>query len=192
MKIIGFAGAIGAGKDESSNYIHANYPNVVQLKLAHPLQDMVATLGGFYKEDLSHRYKFNDRHWKENEAILVVGDFVYTPRLLMRELGERLRAMNPHFWTSILDNSLLSIANDAIVCVSDVRDKNDCGWVQSFSNGKLVYIQNDRAELAFYEKNKVIHTSEQYLDYAREKADFVVNNNSSLDYLYEHLDRVLL
>lgn len=90
MFVIGFAGKIGSGKDYAAKVFKNTFgPRVVIEKYAYPLQDCVAVLLGFYKEDKSHRRKFDDRFWKENAKYYIIA----SDDVLMR-IAEILSATN--------------------------------------------------------------------------------------------------
>jgi dephospho-CoA kinase len=192
MKVIGFCGAINSGKDTCCEYLYVNYPNIRHIKVAHAVQDIVATMIGVYKEDLSHRFLFDDRHWKENEAVLVVDGRVFTPRELMKAIGNGYRAIfGEGVWNSYLDNTVLSTPEHYTLVISDIRYLSDAEWVKQFSNSSLVYVQNDKAEDIFYEANPEIHRSESYLPLLKKRADIVLFNNFELNYLYDSLDKLI-
>jgi hypothetical protein len=192
MKVIGFSGAIGSGKDTCCEYIYANHYNVKHLKFSHPIQDIVATMVGEYKEDLSHRQLFNNRKWKEEAVGIVVDGKVITIRDLMKGVGEGYRDLfGEGVWSSYLDIEILSIPDNYIIVVSDVRKQSDAEWIKSFSDSTLVYIQNDKAEDIFYEANPQIHRSESHLPIVKSMADVLLFNNFELNYLYDSLDKLI-
>ena len=64
MKLIALSGVAGSGKDTFYRFLAAYNHAAVRYKFAHPLQDAVALLGGFYSRNGSHRLWFEDRDWK--------------------------------------------------------------------------------------------------------------------------------
>lgn len=188
--IIGFSGAIESGKDECVKFFQRQYPNVIHLKVAHALQDTVAGFAGIYTEDLSHRKLFDNRIWKEEYPLVKIGGTTFTPRQLQKIFGDKFRdVIHPKVWESFLDEAIEGLPMSTVVCISDIRYDDDLRWVER-NGGYNVYVQRQVAEDAYYAslEGGLAHRSESFLDFCRENAWAVVDNNRSLSYLYEQLE----
>ncbi|MGL5921971.1 hypothetical protein [Chroococcidiopsis sp.] len=192
-KLIGFSGAIGSGKDEAASYLVSRYDKVYHVKIAHVLQDLVAVIAGFYREDTSHRQLFDDRNWKEHYALMTISDQVWTPRELLKAIGNGMRdAIHPQLWVDVLDDKISTLPNDAIVVISDIRYPNEMDWLLS-NRGEALYIRRASAEEAFYQSQagKEIHASESHLETLRFRSTFCLSNNGTLEQFHDTLSWVM-
>ncbi|MGL5923733.1 hypothetical protein [Chroococcidiopsis sp.] len=186
MKIISLSGAIGSGKDTAAQMIsELSKQPVHHCKFAHAIQDQISLLCGFYQSDLSHRQLFDDRDWKEGHTLLSFKGIDYTPRGLLKTIGEGYRSLfGAGIWVELLASHVRSLPEDSIVVISDLRFPHELAWVHSM-NGTTVYIQNEVAEAAFYNENQIIHASESYLTYLKKTTQIELLNESTLsDLLY--------
>lgn len=74
MKLIAFSGVPGAGKDAAATFLKETHSNVTVLKMAYPIQDVVALIDGCYDPDhYTHRKLFENHVWK-NELLISLSD----------------------------------------------------------------------------------------------------------------------
>ncbi len=191
-KVLGLSGAIGSGKDTCVLYLQENYPNIVHIKLAHPIQDLVAILLEVYREDLSHRKLFDNRQWKESPQIVLNGK-EYTPRDLLKSIGSHFRQLDPDWWLNIFKQKVLALPSSKLVVVSDVRYPNEVDFINKYLKGLLLYIYNEKAEREFFSNIDPyqIHSSESHLEYSMANSFKVLNNiPGDFSYLYSQLDEL--
>jgi hypothetical protein len=198
--IVAVSGHIGSGKDTLGDYLVKEF-NFIKLKLAYPIYDLVATLLGIYDSvNLSHRDKFDDREWKENN-VFRIGDISYTVRQLLQKVGTECFRMGlqDDIWIQLLLKEIKQYPVDQHLVITDLRFKNENLYLVTEypKEYRLVYIMNPDAtnaqEARFDDaksEGKEYHVSEGYLDGLRSLADIHIFNPGVKAGIQEYYDNI--
>jgi hypothetical protein len=173
--IIGLGFKARAGKDTVAAHLVNNY-NFIQESFAFPLKEYIGRqICGFNDKQLYGAWKETlDKEWN------------MTPRQMLQLIGtDALRkVVHDDFWVIPMKRKLKEhIRNQRHVVISDVRFMNEIKMIQALG-GKVVKI--DRAnpdKIQGFEK----HTSETELE-CFNGWDYTIDNNDSLDDLYQKAD----
>jgi hypothetical protein len=203
-QIIGICGFIGSGKDTAADYL-VNFHEFRRDSFAATLKDAVAAVFGWDRELLEGRTK-SAREWREQV------DPWWSERLNMPELTPRLalqlwgtevcrRAFHDDIWIASLEARLRN-SRDNIV-ISDCRFPNEIKAIKQ-AGGKVIWVQ--RGELPswhimaakanhgdMFAKEKLkslgIHASETA--WVGTEFDYIIDNNSTVDELYNRIALVV-
>jgi hypothetical protein len=203
-QIIGICGFIGSGKDTAADYL-VNFHEFRRDSFAATLKDAVAAVFGWDRELLEGRTK-SAREWREQV------DSWWSERLNMPELTPRLalqlwgtevcrRAFHDDIWIASLEARLRN-SRDNIV-ISDCRFPNEIKAIKQ-AGGKVIWVQ--RGELPswhimaakanhgdIFAKEKLkslgIHASETA--WVGTEFDYIIDNNSTVDELYNRIALVV-
>lgn len=201
--IIGICGFIGCGKDTAADYL-VNFHQFKRDSFAAPLKDAVSAVFGWDRELLEGRTK-ESREWREqrDEWWSSRLDKNITPRNVLQQWGTEVcrRAYHDDIWIASLENKLRS-TKDSIV-ISDCRFYNEISAIRN-QGGKIIWIQRgitphwydiavkanqgDIKARAWLEAEN-IHASEY--SWAGTRFDHVINNNGSIESLYEQLKNLV-
>lgn len=180
--LLGLSGLAGAGKDTAAEYLVDRY-GFLQLALAEPLNDMLATM----LEQVGIDYDvLHERHLKERPLDQLQG---LSPRQLKQSLGDWGRALSPTFWLRLAEMRLgLTAGQSPIhdrVVVSDVRFANEAEWLRA-RGGHLARIHRPgvapvRGHVSEWEQAggqfaRLVHTT--------------VVNDSTVGMLHERIDQL--
>lgn len=179
VRLLGFIGRAGTGKDTAAAHLCQHY-GFVRVAFADALKAMLEQ--HLADRHIDHAWLF-EPHLKER-PIPGIG---VTARELMQRLGDAMRAADPQFWVHALADTIGLRAprgawqpvHDRIV-ISDVRYPNEQQWVRQ-CGGQLVRLVRDQAQPVRS------HSSEQFADQL--PADHtLVNNGPTLYGLHSLLD----
>src|SRR5581483_6880592 len=164
--IIGFCGAIGAGKSSAASHLIANY-DFQRVAFAGPLKAMARAFG------LSESQVNGDQ--KEIASDLICGR---TPRQFMQLLGEEFgrRLIGPEIWVRAWRAQAVAYPN---VVADDVRYPNEVAAINDLG-GVVVRIVRDGVEPV------VSHASERQAL----SADFTLLNSGGIGDLTRNIDRL--
>lgn len=204
--VIGISGPIKSGKSEAARYIQKQFNNVHILSFAYPLKKMIQDL--FYLEPnqlQNHELKeLKDSKLGVSPRKLMqfMGTEVFRNKNMLRSLYSPillpeneypifLQQQTETFWIWHLHKkieSILSKNNKPIIVIEDVRYEDEYDFLKKTYNAKFIYLQktNDK------EQNSQGHSSEQNHLFLQSNADFVINNNSTLEFFYDQLQNTLL
>ena len=193
--IIGICGLIGSGKDTIADYLVRSH-GFVQDSFAASLKDTLAAVFGWDRTMLEGRTG-NSRTWREQvdtwwAARLSIPHL--TPRWAMQNLGTEV--IREHFhqdiWTASVENKLRKINNNVVI--SDCRFPNEVAAIQA-AGGVVVCVKRgaepDWVDLAVTNTDMMpqlypgVHASEY--SWAGTKFDYIIDNNESLDMLYNRI-----
>jgi hypothetical protein len=197
--IIGFCGLIGSGKDTAADYL-CNFHGFKRESFANTLKDAVAAVFGWDRELLEGRTK-TAREWREQidpwwSQRLNIPDL--TPRFVLQQWGTEIcrRGFHDDIWIASLENKL-NKTKDSVV-ISDCRFPNEINSIRR-AGGRVIRIVRGPdpdwfqfARIAPSEMKRVypnIHVSEY--SWASTSFDFTVNNNGSIEDLYEELKNLV-
>ena len=193
--IIGLCGLIGSGKDTIADYL-VNSHGFRQDSFAASLKDTLAAVFGWDRTMLEGRTG-SSRTWREQVDTwwaARLGIPHLTPRWAMQNLGTEV--IREHFhqdiWTASVENKLRKINNNVVI--SDCRFPNEVAAIQA-AGGVVVCVKRgtepDWVDLAVTNPNMMpqlypgVHASEY--SWAGTKFDYIIDNNESLDMLYNRI-----
>jgi len=194
--IIALSGVAGNGKDTVADYLVNNH-GFRRESFAGNLKDGISAMFGWDREMLEGRSK-SSREWREqvDEWWAKRLDMPQlTPRWILQYVGTDVIRSNFHddMWIASLENKLRK-ADDNIV-ISDVRFKNEVAMLRNLG---AVCVEVTRFEKPdWYQiaigggslEDSGIHRSEY--DWIGTKFDHTLDNNSSMDKLYEQIESLL-
>ncbi len=204
--IIGICGLIGAGKDTAADYL-VNLHHFRRESFANSLKDAVAQVFGWDRTMLEGRTK-QAREWREQvdpwwSARLGMPNL--TPRWILQYWGTDVcrRAFHDDIWIASLENKLRNSQDDVVI--SDCRFPNEILAIKRAGGIVVRVVRGPEPE--WYEaalsanrgpdgnstwalsKRRLetlkIHASET--SWIGTKFDAVLDNNSTLDHLYEQV-----
>ena len=199
LKLIGIHGHAGVGKDTVSEYLHCNYLNVYGESFAGPLKDCCAEAFGIDRE------LFDDPELK-NEVIPYWG---VTPRMMAQFVGTELfrnrvgllldspvNHAGENFWIKRLAGRLSGELNEYengyvpgdCVVITDVRFQNEYDFIVA-NDGIVIHLTRPGFSGDVGIPN---HSSESGIaNFHTPEATFHVENNSTLNQLYEQIDAII-
>lgn len=202
--IIGVCGFIGAGKDTIADYL-VNIHQFRRDSFAGTLKDAVSAVFGWDRTMLEGRTR-QAREWREQvdswwAQRLDMPDL--TPRLVLQLWGTEVcrRGFHDDIWIASVENKLRSSQDDVVI--SDCRFPNEIDSIRR-AGGKIVWVRRgqmpdwyDTAVAANQGDSKArlelelrkIHVSETA--WAGTEFDAVLDNNESLDVLYDQVNNLV-
>lgn len=194
--IISISGLIGAGKDTIADYL-VNFHHFRRDSFADSLKDAVSAVFGWDRELLEGRTR-SSRTWRENVDTwwadrLNIPNL--TPRLVLQLWGTEVCRLGFHndIWVASIENKLLR-HNDNIV-ISDSRFPNEISAIRK-AGGTIIRVIRGHDPIWFdtavnYPDRMPtlypdVHVSEY--SWAGTKFDAVVNNNGSIEELYNTIN----
>jgi hypothetical protein len=202
--IIGICGFIGSGKDTVADYL-VNFHEFRRESFASTLKDSVAAVFGWDRTFLEGRTK-EAREWREQvdpwwaERLAMP---TLTPRWVLQYWGTEVcrKGFHDDIWIASLENKLRT-SKDNIV-ISDCRFPNEIQSIRD-AGGIIVWVQRgelpdwyDVAVDANQGKNVAINELKMRKIHASETAwvgtefDVVLDNNGSIDDLYNHAKSII-
>ena len=203
-KIIGICGFIGSGKDTAADYL-VNFHEFRRDSFAATLKDAVGAVFGWDRELLEGRTK-EAREWREQVDPWWSKKLdmpALTPRWVLQYWGTEVcrKGFHDDIWIASLEARLRN-SRDNIV-ISDCRFPNEIKAIKE-AGGKVIWVQ--RGELPswhimaakanhgdIFAKEKLkslgVHASETA--WVGTEFDAVINNNGSIDSLYDQLKNVV-
>jgi len=198
--IIGICGFIGAGKDTAADYL-VNFHEYRRESFAGTLKDAVAAVFGWDRTMLEGRTK-QAREWREQLDLWWserLNMLELTPRWVLQNWGTEVirNGFHDDMWIASLENKLRK-AQDNVV-ISDCRFPNEIAAIRA-QGGKIIWVQRGETpqwyevaakanagdnEAQAWLKAQGIHASEY--SWAGTEFDAVVDNNGTIDSLYEQL-----
>lgn len=206
--ILGICGLIGAGKDTIADYL-VNIHEFKRESFANTLKDAVAHVFGWDRELLEGRTK-QSRAWREqrDEWWSDRLGMDVTPRWVLQFWGTEVarRSFHDDIWIASLENKLRTITDDVVI--SDCRFPNEISAIKSAGGRVIRVVRGPDPDwyplaLAVNEGQKNITWSwakmqlEKFNIHASETAwigtafDAVIENNSSLDALYQQITHLV-
>ena len=178
--IVGFHGAIGAGKDTFANIIHRKLLQeghfAVVRRFADPLKEVVATFLNVSRQTLE------DRNFKETPLEYFHN---FTPRDLMIKFSDSMKSfLSDDVFVNCMARFYDQEVFENVILIPDVRYINELRWIE---NQQGIVIHIDREDNPFIKPSD--HSSENELvDYP-----FVIKaqNDCPLEDLPESMDVLL-
>ena len=204
--IIGICGFIGSGKDTAANYL-VGWHGFRRDSFAGALKDAVAAVFGWDRE-LLEGLTTEARAWREQvdpwwaERLNMPH---LTPRWVLQYWGTEVCRQGFHddIWIAALENRLRTRAGHTVI--SDVRFPNEVASIRN-AGGRIIWIQRGADPewcdtLVEMRQNTTLGVCTDYMQqfkvHASEWAwvgtrfDAVINNNGSVDELYEQLKNLV-
>jgi len=202
--IIGICGFIGSGKDTVADYL-VNFHEFRRESFASTLKDSVAAVFGWDRTMLEGRTK-EAREWREQvdpwwaERLAMP---TLTPRWVLQYWGTEVcrKGFHDDIWIASLENKLRN-SKDHVV-ISDCRFPNEIQSIRA-AGGIIVWVQrgelpdwynvavdaNQGKNIAINDlKIRKIHASETA--WVGTEFDVVLDNNGSIDDLYNHAKSIV-
>lgn len=211
VKVIGFSGLAGSGKDTCAKLVSEIVPNCKRMSFADSVKDVASILFGWDRSMLTGDTK-ESRQFREQKDEFwsnVLGrDF--TPRLALQLIGTECfrNTIDNNFWVYVIQNKILrENSKDTVYLIPDVRFPNEIkmiheigGFVLRVSRGNLpdwgVDAINYNKQILIDETTKMpeslkkVHISERAL-LGLNLEDFLIFNNGSFDELRDNLKETL-
>jgi len=208
--IIGICGFIGSGKDTIADYL-VNLHHFRRESFANTLKDAVAQVFGWDRTMLEGRTK-QAREWREQvdpwwAARLKMPHL--TPRWVLQYWGTEVcrKAFHDDIWIAALENKLRNSEDDVVI--SDCRFPNEIKSIRK-TGGMVIRVVRG-AEPEWYDaavsancgpngnvswalsraklERLKVHASETA--WVGTKFDYVLDNNGTLDHLYQQVKRLV-
>jgi hypothetical protein len=190
FELIGITGLKRSGKDTIGNYLVEKH-NYIRLGFADNLKQACKIIFGFDEKQLYGNTKETvDEYWEHSprEILQTVGT-----DLFRNEFGKYLKNMKPNIWMKSLEKKINNIVQEykenklgkPKIVITDVRFENELEFIRNY-NGKIIKVVRDSIELNQYS----LHESETFIQ--KLKTDFTINNNSTLQNLYNHVEKLEL
>ncbi len=204
--IIGLVGLIGSGKDTvAQQFIKTG---CVKDSFATPLKDACAAIFGWPRE-LLEGDTIESRDFRETPDMFwtrKTGIDNFTPRLALQLIGTDV--MRNHFnsdiWLNSLEYRIRRASSTQCVVISDARFRNELELIHSM-NGKIIWVKRGElpnwystAESAntgnavsrkiMQTRYKDVHESEW--NWVGFPVDYIIDNNGTLDDLYEQVESI--
>lgn len=196
--IIAISGLIGSGKDTVADYL-VNLHEFRRESFAGNLKDSMCAIFGWDRDMLEGRSK-SSREWREQVDSWWaerLGIPHLTPRWILQHVGTDV--IRGHFhddmWLASLENKLRKTDDDIVI--SDVRFKNEVKMLKDLGAVCIEVIRGDRP--AWYQyavdgeikklETLAIHRSEY--DWIGTDFDATLDNNESLDALYQQVEQLI-
>ena len=207
--IIGVCGFIGSGKDTVADYL-VNLHHFRRESFANTLKDAVAAVFGWDRTMLEGRTK-QAREWREQQDNWWTNrlGMAITPRWVLQNWGTEVcrNGFHDDIWIASLENKLRNSTDDVVI--SDCRFPNEIQAIKQ-SGGIVVRVVRD-PEPEWYDAAVSVNRGpngnstwalsgrrlEQLGVHASETAwvgtkfDVVLDNNSTLDDLYQQVKRLV-
>lgn len=207
-KIIGVCGLIGSGKDTIADYL-VNIHQYRRESFANSLKDAVSAVFGWDREMLEGRSK-SSREWREQPDLWWSQrlNMNITPRWVLQYWGTEVLRKNFHddIWIAAVEHKLAA-SRDNIV-ISDCRFPNEIKAIRS--QGGIVIRVKRGADPEWYRHAEALNAGPSHIGWALSKAkmedykihpsetswigqdfDHIIDNDSSLDQLYQQIDSLL-
>ena len=193
--IIGVCGLIGAGKDTIADYL-VNIHEFRRESFAGTLKDAVAAVFGWDRMMLEGRTR-TSRAWREQPDAWWsqrLGREI-TPRWVLQHWGTEVcrRAFHDDIWIASLENKLRNTTDSVVI--SDCRFPNEITAIRSAGGAVIRVIRGEYPVWFVAAKQYFAHESDLPADmphasewaWAGTEFDAVIDNNGSMDDLYQHL-----
>lgn len=204
--IIGICGLIGAGKDTVADYL-VNVHEFRRESFANTLKDAVAAIFGWDRTLLEGRTK-ESREWREQVDSWWANRLSIpnlTPRWVLQHWGTEVLRNHFHddIWIASLENKLRKTKDNIVI--SDCRFPNE---IQAIKNQDGIVVRVVRGQDPAWMDAAIAHMKgpgtigwalgKSMLDscnihaseysWAATNFDAVIDNNSTIDYLYEQVN----
>jgi hypothetical protein len=208
--IVGVCGFIGTGKDTIADYL-VNIHQFRRESFANTLKDAVASVFGWDRELIEGRTR-QAREWREQVDpwwANRLGMPELTPRWVLQYWGTEVcrRSFHDNIWIASLENKLRNSRDDIVI--SDCRFPNE---IKSIKDAGGIVVRVARGpEPEWYPIAAAVNAGDKHIGWSLAKAtltkynihasetawagtefDAVVDNNGTLDHLYQQINDLVL
>jgi hypothetical protein len=193
MKLIGFCGLAGAGKDTCGDFLIKH--GFKRISFATALKDIVAVLFGWNREMLegrttNHRWQREvvDPYWSK------VFDRPITPRIMLQHVGTDLIRNHLHqdMWVNLLKKQILDNSLGQNMVITDVRFQNEIKMVESLG-GQVVRVV--RGPTPTWEKDLLQNKPKEDIENLPHESEYAwmpfvtqyIDNNDTMEHLHDQL-----
>lgn len=184
--LIGLVGLIGSGKDTVADRLVQKH-GFQRDSFAKSLKDAVASIFGWDREMLEGQTK-ESRQWREQPDKFWSEKFnkEITPRWILQHFGTEVcrGTMLDSIW---IDSFVARYKGNATV-ISDTRFVNEIKIIRN-QGGKIVLIK--RGDVPSREEMQASGAHQSEWDWIGCKFDYVIENDGTLDELYQKVDAVI-
>lgn len=207
--IIGVCGFIGSGKDTVADYL-TNFHGFRRESFANSLKDAVSQVFGWDRTMLEGRTK-QSREWRDQvdtwwaERLKMPN---LTPRWILQYWGTEVcrKAFHDDIWIASLENKLRTSKDDIVI--SDCRFPNEIKSIRNAGGIVIRVVRGDEPE--WYNDALAVNRGPRHIGWALSKDkmakynihesetawvgtkfDFVLDNNGTLDELYQQVRSVI-
>lgn len=191
-KLIGLIGEAGSGKDTLAMYLKNNYP-VETYALADPIKEITRNLFLFDDEQLyGSKKNIVDERWNITPRkswqmigtnIMQFGIYSLLPEMLEKVPVRQFWIHHFKMWyQKFLENP---DNKDKIIIVTDIRFIHEANMIKELS-GSLIKIERPNLD-----KSSNIYNHSSETESSTIKYDYYIENNSSLDELYDNGNKIM-
>ena len=169
MKIIGFHGKAGSGKDTAVLGLNDYYP----LAFAKPLKDAAQILYCLTDEQLhGHLKEVVDPRWGKS------------PRQILQELGDHCRKDNPRFFSNHMKSRIENAEKQGVkkIVVTDIRYDNEAKLIEEL-HGTIIEITRNKTTTKLSSHSSEQRVSEQFIKHS-------IDNNGTIEQLCEKVRKL--
>lgn len=184
--LIGLVGLIGSGKDTVAARLVKQH-NFHRDSFAKSLKDATANIFGWDRKLLEGQTK-ESRAWREQQDDFWSKRFgkKITPRWILQHFGTEVCRGN--MLDSIWVDSLVARYQGKDTVISDTRFVNEIKTIKE-QKGKIILIK--RGEIPSREEMQASGAHQSEWDWIGCKFDYVIDNNGTVDDLYQKVDDVI-
>jgi len=187
-KLIGICGHAGSGKDTVGFYLKEKHDNTYKLAFADPLKEAAAQMFGvavdvFYDSEKEVRNDF----WGVSPRQMAQ---FFGTEMVRETIPKLLPEVGSNFWVRRMVQRLTGAEytvpydSDDVVVITDVRFQNEYDWIVS-QGGIIIHLTRTGADGTVGIPG---HASEAGIDFHHEHVTYTLDNNSTLEKLYEDVD----
>ncbi len=180
FNLIGISGRKRHGKDTLGDYL-VKHHGYTKIGFADALKEACKAIFGFNEEQLYGDLKeVDDKFWKTSprKVLQYVGTDLFRDRI-----SDVLPEVQQDIWIKVVENKILQNPDKRYV-ITDVRFDNELEFIKRL-NGLSIKVQRTNLKHNITDE----HSSESYIDNL--VTDCVINNNGTLEQLYEKLENTL-
>jgi hypothetical protein len=184
--LIGLVGLIGSGKDTVAARLVTDH-QFKRDSFAQSLKDAVSNIFGWDRSLLEGKTD-ESREWRESPDKFWSEKFgrPVTPRWVLQYFGTEV--MRGNMLDSIWVDSLLARYHGDRTVISDTRFVNEINSIRK-QGGKIVLIR--RGEVPTRDQMLASGAHQSEWDWIGSKFDYEIDNNSTLDALYQNVDDMI-
>lgn len=177
IRVIGISGPIGSGKSSVGNYLVKKY-NFKEYSFAGALKESIVSLYNIPK-----KYVYGSQ--KDKEEIIPFWNI--NGRKMCQTVGTLFRDnIDKDFWIKRMHQEIIG-NNEKKIVITDVRYPNELNYIINELKGDVLFITRDNLKYENYN-----HESEKYFEeFNKFETIKKINNNGSLDDLYNQIDNLL-
>lgn len=188
-KLIGITGHARSGKDTVGQYLCGKHDNTYKLAFADPLKMAVKEMFGIFEDDLydSVMKERPNNFWGVSPRQMAQ---FFGTEMVRETLPKLIPEVGENFWVHRMVQKLIGAENqveyneDDVVVITDVRFQNEYDWIVS-QGGIIIHLTREGADGTVGIPG---HSSEAGIDFHHEHMTYTLDNNSTLEKLYEDVD----